>query len=193
MRWGVFGGSFDPIHLGHLLLAETAWEELHLDRILFIPAHRSPWKEGTSALSEQRWEMLNLAVAGRSGFETSRLELDRQPPSYTVDTLRVLVREFPGDEFWLILGADGIREFADWRSSDEILTLARLAVGHRPGHIPSLPLELTKYEERIMFLSGPCCQLSSTEIRERVNKGQSVRYRVPLDVERYIMEKGLYR
>lgn len=193
MRTGVLGGSFDPIHLGHLLLAEAAWEELGLARLIFMPAHRSPWKGGQAATPEQRYAMVKLATDGRVGFEVSRLELDRTPPSYTVETLRELWRERPEDEFWLILGADGIHDLMDWRESKEIITLAKIAVGRRPGHHQELPAELQPYGERVRFLAGPCCDLSSTEIRERFAKGQSVRYRLTPEVERFISENQIYR
>lgn len=192
MRRGVFGGSFDPIHLGHLLLAETAWEELELDSLLFIPAHRSPFKNRWAATAEQRWEMLNLAIYGRPGFEASRIELERTPPSYTVDTLRQLVSVYPNDEITLILGADSIKDFSVWRESNEILALADIAVGQRSGQSANLPQDLSAYGHRIRFLSGPSCELSSTDIRERVAAGRTIRYRVPLLVEEYIKENGIY-
>ncbi|HHZ20753.1 MAG TPA: nicotinate (nicotinamide) nucleotide adenylyltransferase [Firmicutes bacterium] len=194
MRTGIFGGSFDPIHLGHLLLAEAAWEELGLTRLIFVPAHCSPWKKGTSAEPKQRYAMVELAVKNRPGFEVSSLELDREPPSYTVETLRALRREAPDEEFWLILGADGIQDFMNWRESKEILTLANIAVGQRPGYQTKLPEQLQILgEERVRVLPGPCCDLSSTEIRERIAAGRSVRYRLTPEVEEYIKEHRLYR
>lgn len=193
MRRGIYGGSFDPVHLGHLLLAETAWEEMGLDELLFIPANRSPLKETGAATAEQRWTMLNLAVKDRMGFTTSRLELDRQPPSYTVETLHALTSQYPADEWVLILGADSLKDFAIWRSSKEIMEMASVAVGNRPGHHRELPGTLQSYRQRFTFLSGPCCELSSTEIRKRVSNGRSIRYRVPLEVEDFIRGTGLYR
>lgn len=191
-KLGVFGGSFDPIHLGHLLLAEAAWEALNLDKLLFIPAQRSPWKIETGASPEQRWEMTKLAVDGRPGFEVSRLELDRTPPSFTIDTLEALRLQFHEHELWLIIGADAIGDFPLWHRSGEILAIAHLAVGQRPGETVKIPPQLTEHSERVCILPGPCCDISSTEIRQRIAENRSIHYRVPSSVIEYIQRNRLY-
>lgn len=191
-KLGVFGGSFDPVHLGHLLLAESAWEELGLERLIFVPTQRSPWKSGSGASPEERWEMISLAVRERPGFDVSRLELDRNPPSYTIDTLEALQTDYPNHQLWLIIGADSIGDFPLWHRSQDILEIARVAVGQRPGQQLEIPGGLERQKDRFQVLKGPCCDISSTEIRERLLQNRSIHFRVPPAVEGYIREKGLF-
>lgn len=198
---GLFGGSFDPPHMGHLLLAESAREELHLEKVYFIPARQSPLK-GWSAFAspEERLAMVSLAVADNPYFEVCRVELDREPPSYTVETVRYFHRLFPEAELWLILGEDNLAELHRWYRVDELLALARVGVGKRPGNCGSgngdgkekrFPV-LAGREERIRFFAHPGIELSSQEIRERIRTGRSIRYRVPEKVREYIERHRLY-
>lgn len=199
-RIGLFGGSFDPPHAGHLLLAESAREELHLEKVFFIPARQSPLK-GWSAFAspEERLAMVGLAVANNPFFEVSRVELEREPPSYTVDTVKYFHGLFPEAELWLILGEDNLAELHLWYHLDELLGLARVGVGKRPGNCNHGDGEEKKFpvlagrEEKIRFFSHPGIELSSQEIREQIQAGRSIRYRVPEKVREYIENRRLYK
>jgi len=184
MRTGLLGGSFDPIHHGHLILARAAKEELALDRIVLIPANKSPHKTGTKpATAEDRWAMVNLGIRGEEGFEASDLELRRPAPSYTVDTLQELTARCPGDEFTLLIGADNAATFDTWREPDEIRRLARIAVLDRAG---SAAVHDWPVVQRLV-------DISSTDIRARAADGRSIRYLTPDSVCDYIHSHRLYR
>jgi nicotinate-nucleotide adenylyltransferase len=193
MEIGILGGSFDPIHNGHLMLAETAWKDLSLERLIFIPTHRSPWKSTAGATAEQRFEMVSLAIQGRQGFENSRIELERSVPSYTIDTLRILKQNHPADQLWLIIGADGLGKLPHWRESREIIKIARIAVGHRPGEKVIIPDALQTMRNHIQILDGPQCDISSTAVRQRIREEISVHDFLPASVADYIRKNGLYR
>ena len=183
MQTGIFGGSFDPIHHGHLILARAALEELSLDRILFVPANLSPHKTDTKpATAQDRLAMLKLAIAGEPCFETCDLELHRPPPSFTVDTLRELKTRHPDDRFTLLIGADNVAKFDTWREPDEIRQLARIAVLDRASGqaAPDWPVV-----RRLV-------DISSTDIRARAAAGRSIRYLTPDPVCDYIAAEGLY-
>jgi nicotinate-nucleotide adenylyltransferase len=184
MHTGILGGSFDPVHHGHLILARAALEELGLDRILFIPAHRSPHKTDTKpATAQDRFAMVQLAIQDEPGFAASDLELQLPPPSYTVETLRELRAQHPGDQFTLLIGADNVAKFDTWREPDEIRRLANLAVLDRAGHD-------TPHDGPVI---RRLVDISSTEIRARVAAGRSIRYLTPAAVCDYIAREGLYR
>jgi nicotinate-nucleotide adenylyltransferase len=184
MHTGILGGSFDPIHHGHLILARAALEELGLDRILFIPANRSPHKTDTKpATAQNRLAMVQLAIEGEPGFEASDLELHRPPPSYTVETLRELRSRHPDDEFTLLIGADNVAKFDTWREPDETRRLARLAVLDRAKH--ETPHDWPVVRRLV--------DISSTDIRARTAAGHSIRYLTPDSVCDYIGSEGLYR
>jgi nicotinate-nucleotide adenylyltransferase len=184
MHTGIFGGSFDPIHHGHLILARAALEELGLDRILFIPANVSPHKSETKpATAQDRLAMLRLAIKDESGFEASDLELHRPPPSFTVETLGELRSRHPDDQFTLLIGADNVAKFDTWREPEEIRRLATIAVLDRAGH------DTARDWPVVRRLIG----LSSTDIRARVAAGRSIRYLTPDSVCDYIATHGLYR
>ena len=184
MRIGILGGSFDPIHHGHLILARAAKEELGLDRIVFIPADMSPHKTETkAATATHRMEMVRLAIEGEEGFEASDIELKRPAPSYTVDTLRELRHSHPDDEFVLLIGADNVAKFDTWREPDEIRRLAQIAVLDRANH--SAPHGWPVVRRLV--------DISSTDIRGRVAAGLSIRYLTPQRVCDYIASHSLYR
>lgn len=201
MRLGIFGGSFDPVHLGHLLLAESAWEQCRLDQVWFMPAARAPHKqEASSASAEQRVEMLRLAIAGNEHLAISTLEIDRGGVSYTVDTLTAIREEHPTADLFLLMGADSLRDLPHWRSSAKICQLATPVVVARPDSpAPSFsnlaplvsPERLAEIETHRVEM--PLLQYSSTDIRLRTAAGQSIRYRTPRAVEKYIETAGLYR
>ena len=196
IRLGLLGGTFDPPHYGHLLAAqEVAWR-LHIDRVLFLPARQNPLKRGEpSSSARDRCEMVALAIADNPTFELSRLDLDRPPPSYTADLLRAL--QSPEHELFFLLGADILPELPKWREPREILQLARLVVVNRPGapspDLDSLEAVLPGVQERAEHVRIPGVDVSSHEIRKRVAAGKPIRYLTPPAVERYIMERRLYR
>lgn len=192
-RIGLFGGTFDPPHVGHLVLAEWAWEALALDRVLFIPAGRPPHKPGRRISdARHRLAMIRLAVRGRPEFRVSTLEIDRASPSYTVDTLGVLARRHRGERF-LIVGGDSLDEFRRWHQPDRILELATLAVAARPGTGTARTRTWARRTGRVVWIGDPGLDVSSSGLRERVRRGGSVRYLVPDSVRRYIERHRLYR
>ena len=187
MRLGLLGGSFNPIHHGHLITAVRAAEAARLDRVLFIPAAVSPLKTARSlAPARDRWSLLKAALRGNPLFAASDVELRRGGPSYSVETLRELRRKSDARLFW-ILGTDAARLLPRWKEIDEVRRLAEFVIVTRPGD--SIPRELSKES----IVRAPLLEISSSEIRDRVRKGLSVRYLVPDSVERLIRRKGLYR
>ena len=190
-RLGILGGSFNPPHLGHLALARHALRELDLERVLLMPAHRSPGKPAEEELNpahpEHRLEMCRLAVAGVEGVGACALEIERDGPSYTVDTLRALHAAHPHIEITFILGADVARTLPSWRESGELPALAHFAVALRPG----MGLEPSGFP--IDFLSMPVIDVSSSLVRDRARRGLPVEELVGPAVASYIAEHGLYR
>jgi nicotinate-nucleotide adenylyltransferase len=196
LRLGVLGGTFDPVHVGHLVLAEEAREQLGLERVLFVPAGQ-PWRKAGRRISkaEDRLAMLRLAAEDNPAFEVSDLEVSRLGPSYTGETLASIRAEHEGAEIFFIMGEDALADLPNWRDPDRIVELAVLAVARRPSDSPEdRDLELMAIAPgREVWLSMPRIDISASEIRERVQKGLSVRYRVPDAVEAYIREHKLYR
>lgn len=186
MRLGLFGGSFDPIHLGHLIAAREAAEALGLDRVLFVVAARPPHKTPV-APPEARYEMVLLATAEERRFFASRLELDRPGPSYTIDTLQQARALFPEDELFFITGADAYRDILTWKEGGRLHELATLVAVARPGY----PLE--DFPVPVVPLLVPEVGISSSEIRKRLAQGKSVRFWVPRPVEVYLEKHTLYR
>lgn len=197
-RFGIMGGTFDPIHLGHLILADKAGEVSSLDKIIFVPAAIPPHKIGEVITpAEHRLRMVELAVEGHPGFEVSRVELDREGPSYTADTIRQLTAREPGAEASLILGFDSLLEIYTWKNYRDILDRARIITAFRPGspvlrNADDWPLFLQPYRERITLLEAPLLDISSTWLRIELMRGRSVRYLVPDTVLEYIRENRLY-
>jgi nicotinate-nucleotide adenylyltransferase len=190
------GGTFDPPHYGHLLAAQEAASQLGLERVLFVPAQQNPLKRGESVTgAEDRCEMVARAIADNPLFELSRLEMDRPPPSYTVDLLRSLAA--PDRELFFVVGADILPDLRKWRSPEEILRLARLAAVNRPGSplpdVAALEAALPGARERIDVVNMPGVAISAREMRDRVRAGRSLRYLTPPPVERYIEARRLYR
>ena len=185
MRLGVLGGSFDPIHLGHLILGETAREQLSLDKVMFIPAGNQWRKEGRGvAAAEYRLAMVRLAVDGNSAFEVSTMEIDRDGPTYTVETLAQLHAESPGIEISFIVGVDALADMPHWKEPRRIFELAMVCVAARVGEAVE--------DDRVTRIEMPEVNISSSVVRERVKEGKSIRYLVPDAVERYVREHGLY-
>ncbi len=196
VRLGVFGGTFDPIHYGHLRLANEALHQFQLDRVLFIPAGRPPHKLGEPVTEpHDRWAMTLLAVATHPQFDISSMEMERQGPSYTVDTLLEL-REAHGaaTDFYFIMGADAVLEMRTWKQPERVLDLCQLILSARPGFdLESLKrVPIRGLVERAKVMHGPLMDVSSTEIRKRILSGQSIRYMTPDPVVEYIRKSGLY-
>ena len=193
---GILGGSFDPIHHGHLAIAEEARVTLRLDRVVFVPTARQPIKRGGhGAASAQRFQMARLACASNAAFEVSPIEIERPGPSYSVITLEQLHKTQPG-EYYFILGADAASDLGHWYGAERIIELARIVVVGRPGAAPDrerLVHTFPRLAERMLLVAGPRLDISSTLLRERVAAGQSIRYLTPEPVVEYIMQHRLYR
>lgn len=189
-RIGVFGGTFDPVHLGHLIMAEEALARLRLHRILFVPAARPAHKRSRGvAPVDYRIEMLRIAVRGNPHFEVSRIEADRPGTSFTASTLEALAKRGSG-ELYFIMGQDSLEEIHTWREPDRITRIARLVVLPRGDReLSSLDPALRR---RVVFLRPPRIGISSTEIRRRLRRGLPVRYWIPDAVLTYVTRHGLY-
>ena len=193
---GVLGGTFDPPHFGHLVLAETALVQLGLDSVLFAPVGQSPLKPAAPvATAEDRLVMLEAAISGNPGFAISTVDLDRPGPQYTVDTLENLSAEHPGAEFYLLIGADNLIRLPDWHDPEGIVRRAALAVLRRPGweaDLEALEEVMPGLGQRVVWLEGPTLDIRSSQLRRRAGRGLSLRYLVPPAVEAYVEERGLY-
>lgn len=194
---GIMGGTFDPIHFGHLLAAEESRTALDLDEVIFIPAGDPAHKrERRTASPEDRYVMTLLTTLGNANFTPSRIEIDRKEPSHTVDTLREMRHWYSPDKvtFYFITGLDAVLGIDTWKESDALPRLCRIVAVSRPGYA-SQGLEKLSPEmrEAIISLKIPLLSISSTEIRRRIAHGKSVKYLLPDGVEQYIYKKGLYR
>ena len=190
-RVGIFGGSFDPVHHGHLAIALAAIESVPLDRVIFVPARQSPLKDSRPVAGEaDRLTMLELATRDEPRFSVSRAELDRPPPSFTVDTLESLAEE---GRLFLILGADAARDLARWRSPDRVRELATIVVAPRaPRAELPVPLRPWNDDPAAILLDTALMDISARQLRERASRRLSLRYLVPDGVWRYIEEHKLY-
>jgi len=200
IRRGVYGGTFDPIHYGHLICAQMALEEVGLDQVVFVPAGIPPHKQDqVVSPAADRYNMVVLATQDNPWFTVSRIELERPGPSYTVDTVAALRREW-GEEvdIYFIMGADAVAELLTWHEPERLLHLCHVVAATRPGYDPaSVEMSVRMVEERfhakITLLHTPGTAISSHEIRARVRAGKSLRYLVPPAVEEYVHNHGLYR
>jgi nicotinate-nucleotide adenylyltransferase len=199
MRLGLLGGTFDPIHYGHLLLAERCREECGLDRVWFLPSGQPPHKavDGISP-GQQRAEMVEFAIAGHPQFGVSRIELARSGRSFTVDTLREIHAEDPSRELYFLIGADSLADLPSWRDPAGIAELATIVAVNR-GDRPLPDLDGLRRRlgdtiaERVRLVAMPGIDLSSTDIRQRIREGKSIRFMTPRPCEVYIQEHGLYQ
>jgi nicotinate-nucleotide adenylyltransferase len=190
-RIGIFGGTFDPPHLGHLLLAECARETLGLDRVVFVPARVAPHKIGRRMTPvEVRLGLLRAALRG-TGFTLSTIEARRPGPSYTVDTLEALRRRHPDAEFHLLVGADSLLDLPAWKDPARILALATLAVARRPGFQSARVAPAVR--RRVRWLPNAPVDISASDLRSRVAEGRSIRFLTPPAVARMVARLGLYR
>lgn len=200
MRLGIFGGSFDPVHFGHLLLAECAREQARLDEVWFLPSAVAPHKRNRQVSPDrQRVEMLQLAIGGHEAFRVSTIEVDRGGVTYTFETLEQIHAERPGDELFFLMGGDSVRDLPSWRKPQRICELATIVAVQRPdAPVPDVEsLRPLVSPERFaaappVIVAMPLIDLSSTDIRQRVGQGRSIRYRLPAAVEKYIETHRLY-
>ena len=192
MRIGIFGGSFDPIHIGHAIIAQHVISSGTVDRLWFMVSPLNPLKVGKErqVADTDRLRMVEMVSRPMEGVETSAFEFTMPKPSYTIDTLNALQAKFPDDEFFLLIGGDNWQVFDKWRNSEEILAKYHLLIYPRLGYEVKIPDEL---KERVQLIDAPIIELSSTVIRERLAKEQSVRYYVPDEVLKYIERKQLYK
>ncbi len=180
---GIYGGTFDPIHYAHLILAREALEKLRLEKVIFVPASNSPHKRAPKTSAARRLEMLRAAIAGEADFEIDEFELDRPPPSYTIDTVEYLLGKYPQARLFYLVGDDNLAGLPTWRHFEKLRELVTFVVLHRAG--TDVPHEYLQVERRI--------EISSTEIRHRVAAAESIRYFVPESVREMIEREQLYR
>jgi nicotinate-nucleotide adenylyltransferase len=199
-RLGIFGGSFDPIHIGHLIMAESFREALHLDRVVFLVAHVSPFKTDSQPTGDKhRLEMIRLAISGNSCFECDDREIRRGGVSYTVESLRAIREESPNADLCMLIGSDSLKGFHEWREPHSILDLVHLIVAHRGGWetIDWNDLAKVAQSDQLAAIQGrildaPQIEIASRDIRRRVREGRTIRYLVPAAVETYIREHRLW-
>lgn len=192
MKIGLFGGTFNPPHVGHLIVAEAVRDELDLEKIYFIPSFISPHKQsGEDDLSDHRLTMVALAVKDNPHFEALGVEIERKNISYTVDTLEELHKKEPHNSFFLLIGMDNYVNFHTWKNVDRIFELSSLVVMNRPNVTPALNPNL--HSKKVCFASVPNIELSSSELRERIIRGESIKHQVPDPVLDYIQTHGLYK
>ena len=197
-RIGLFGGTFDPPHLGHLILASESRTQLRLDRLLWVITPRSPHKIGNSiAPIPHRLEMVQLAIANERNFEICTIEFERPAPQYTVDTLDILKEQYPGKDLILLIGSDSLGGLTTWhRPADLLADCREIGVMRRPGEsiqLTTLEAVLPGAREKIHFVDAPLLQISSREIRRRIIEGLNYRYFLPQAVYDYIQTHNLYR
>jgi nicotinate-nucleotide adenylyltransferase len=189
------GGTFDPIHYGHLVTAEEALVQFALDEVIFVPTGQ-PWmKEGrVVSPAEDRYLMTVIATASNPRFTVSRIEIDREGPTYTVDTLRALGAENPDAELYFITGADAMLEIFEWKDPDEVLSHAHFIAATRPGYdLAHFEATATTRHPNVSVMNVPALAISSSDIRDRVREGRPIRYLVPEGVKSYIEKAGIYR
>ena len=192
MNLGIFGGTFNPPHLGHLIVAEFARDQLHADEIIFVPAANPPHKKDPSVVSgSARLQMTRLAIQDNSDFAVSDIEIQRKGISYSVDTVMGLEALHPKASLFLLIGVDNLMEFESWKDPTEILARAELVVMSRPGY--SMQHIKSEFVKRAKIINVPQIGISGTDIRRRLKLGRSIRYLVPKPVEEYILRNGLYR
>ncbi len=197
VKVGVLGGTFDPPHLGHLLLAEQAREQLTLERVLWVPAGE-PWRKEGQAISnaEHRLEMVRLAIAENEAFVLSDAEIARTGPTYTVDTLVAMKAERPDGDVYFIVGQDALQDLPNWRDPERLISLATLAVagrGDEPPATAALEALVPGLSGSVVWLEMPRIAVSASEVRTRAAEGRSLRYLTPDAVAAYISKHGLYR
>ncbi len=191
-RIGIMGGTFDPIHHGHLVAASEAMYDFGLDEVIFVPTATQPFKVGRqTAPAEDRYLMTVIATASNNRFNVSRVDIDRGGVTYTFETLRDLRKQYPDAEWFFITGADALKDIFSWKNADEVLSAAHFVGVSRPGH--KLEIDGHIPEGSVSLVEVPAMAISSTDVRERVNKGAPIWYLVPDGVVQYISKHRLYR
>ncbi len=202
MKIGIIGGSYNPPHIAHLIIADRFTEQMGLDKTFFVPAYRSPFKLGDDSIetttSAQRLDMLRLALRQHPQFDAETFEVDREGVSYTIDTVHYFQAKFPYAELFLLVGGDQAAAFTKWKHWQEILRIVQLCIARRPYTISpevewAIAFHLSVADKLPKWIEAPVIALSSTEIRSRIVNGQSIRFLVPEAVEQYIFENGLYK
>lgn len=197
LRLGILGGTFDPPHLGHLILASEAVQQLALDRLLWVLTGQSPFKQERELTpTNLRQEMVQAAIDGHPAFGFSEAEIVRRPPQYAADTVELLAQGYPGAELIYLMGSDVFNEFHRWHRPQVILTLCRLGVYRRPGldaDLTALETELPGISERVDWIPAPQIEITSSDIRRRVWEGRTIRYLVPEAVRSIIEARQFYR
>jgi nicotinate-nucleotide adenylyltransferase len=200
MRVGLLGGTFDPIHVGHLILAETCRDAAKLDEVWFLPSYVPPHKlDKTITRYEQRCEMVTLATTGQPAFRVETIEKELPPPSYTANTLAELKLRHPGVVFCLLIGGDSLQELPTWKEPARVVQQAELVAVDRPGFVRRAAAELESIlgvqpgEVKLTIVNSPLVSISSTDLRADVSSGRSIRFQVPRAVEEFIRERKLYR
>ncbi len=194
LKIGIMGGTFDPIHYGHLVTAEIARAKFNLDTVIFVPAGRPPHKEIEAKYSEHRYMMTFLATVTNPYFQISRLELEREGLSYTYDTLCRFKEEYGADcQLHFITGADAIRQIFTWNNAEQLFGLCNFIAATRPGYqLAELADWPPNFKDKIKLMQVPALSISSTDIRRRIKNGQPIKYLLPESVENYIRKQGLY-
>lgn len=196
-RLGLLGGTFNPPHLGHLLLGESAREQLGLERVLFLPAGQPPHKEGEPVTApHHRLAMTRLAIESNPSFEVNTTDIKRPPPHYTSTLLPLIAATYPGHELWLLVGGDSLRDLPTWHHPREVIVHTRLGVLARPGaqyDWSHLERAVPGVRAKTTILEGPSIAISSTQIRAWATTGRSLRYLLPEPVRAYILREELYQ
>lgn len=197
-RIGIFGGSFNPIHIGHLVIAEAAWQEFSLDKVIFVPSGDTPNKDMHHISKYMRYEMVAKAIEGNSRFAISPIERDRMGPSYTVDTIHMFREQFgKEDQLYFICGTDSIADLPNWKYNVELLKCCEFISASRPGNEEEIIRSVSYFgdlgKEKIHFLRSPELNISSTILRELIAKNKSVKYLIPDAVIQFIQENDLYK
>jgi len=198
LKLGVLGGTFDPPHNGHLLIAREALTQLGLTQVLFAPTRQPPHKNAAAHTAiEHRIEMVRLAIAADPQFVLSRVDVDRAGPTYTVDTMRILREQFGARaELFFIMGMDSLANILTWRAPEQLIQLCQLAVFARPGfgaNLVALEQKIPGLRARVVLLDAPALDIAASDLQTRVRAGESIAHLVPEAVARYVAEKGLYR
>ena len=191
---GIMGGTFDPIHVGHLMIAEAVWDEYKLEKVLFIPSANPPHKPDVMTSARHRFNMTLLATCSNPHFEVSSIEMDRTGPSYTIDTIKALKKIYGDDtDFYFIIGADCIHELPSWHKIDELLKICKFIATKRPSYKLDLSIIAKEFSDyNIQLLETPELEISSTDIRQRIKKGYSIQYITTEQVQQYIRKEELY-